>query len=74
MLAVTSYGRLFFRAIANSLTQSEFEYVPVSYPLSRRAIQSFSYSSPGMNTRYKKICFVLFIILVLKFQTKGDVL
>ena len=55
MLAVTTYGRLLVRIIANSISQGEFEYVPISYPFSRRAIQSYSYSTPGINT-YCSLC------------------
>ena len=47
MYSMVTYGRLFVRVVANSLTQGQFDNVPYNWSFQRKSIQSFPYSSPG---------------------------
>jgi len=47
MFSMVTFGRLVARAITNSISQGEFQYVPITASFIKRSIQHYPYSSPG---------------------------
>ena len=47
MSSMVTYGKILARIVANSLSQGQYQYVPITSSYTNKAIQTFSYSSPG---------------------------